>query len=320
MSEQQTIKNKVYDISNHVFELQDKLTDAEYKYLLESLGDIYKFLDKQPTELQGQQPNQGQQPQVEQCICTEHMFQCVRNTRFANCPNRDLLFQESPCLRVLFWYDTTTRHLYQQPDHIELCMFPNLDAVSTQVHVKVLIYLVHMIYKVRRILDEFYIAVLCLVDYTFRHWDLVLTNERFSTQLPLLLVRILSNVSFQNIPFVCNQYIANVANHRIEREWADILLNNGDRSRLANMNTDIDTIIRNIVNPPANQPIIPVQNQPVQPVVDPNNQQLNREEQCTFIYSRQTNTHARGDRCTEQSRNNGYCRKHRHQLNRPNHL
>ena len=70
-------KDKLKDLSDKVFELQDKLTDKEFKDLLDGLGSVFKDIERVgPTIPRPQVAVQPQNPQNTQnphhlCICSK---------------------------------------------------------------------------------------------------------------------------------------------------------------------------------------------------------------------------------------------------------
>ena len=167
-----SIKSKLHELSDKIFELQEKLTDAEYKDLLEGIGCLFKHVDSRPenrlvvdnrpqnntSSSSSSSTSSSRESNVQSsttthtsgplartfhsnlsasftCICNSQQFKCITNERMPNCMNKCFIFAQSKLVHMVFYLYPKTRRFYRdlRMPLIRLYDIPNFDDIPEHI-------------------------------------------------------------------------------------------------------------------------------------------------------------------------------------------
>ena len=98
MNNNNQLINIVEDFSNKIFDIQQKLTDNEYKELIEELGKLYNNINLSSSSSSQTQNIHSIIPHsfYHACICEENTYKCISFNNLFNCNNRSPICHQVP--------------------------------------------------------------------------------------------------------------------------------------------------------------------------------------------------------------------------------
>ena len=337
------LKKKLQELSNEIFELQEKLTDGEFKAIMDLSMDCFKL-----TETIKVAP---------ECKCNSTNYLCKNVTEFVTCQNKEALLTQLPILAVYF--NIYNQRLFDIPESsITYLTEPSSQAVNAQTietfmvrFKKQLMFIVSLLNTTSRGSKTKLVLSLCIIEMIYKNFSnisssrsprsssIILGDKFFETLCDSLLVLVSSSNLVQNWNEIKIFFVDKAFPTSHIQKFINTLLDHFPCKKqhvVAIREPSVQSQSRRLLRPPqqAQQVERPLQSSQSELQLQPQPQPQPHEEEeqevseirrenpvrggCRFIYKTTCGSHRKGSFCDQRGvfLQNGYCNSHKKYKNR----